>query len=72
MKYAVVVTEVLERRVIVEAKDKAEAVNKVKNAYDASEIVLDYNDYHGNMEIKCMGLADEADIRWCQHIGEEE
>ena len=72
MKYAVVVTEVLERRVVVEADDVIDAIDKVQMAYDASEIVLDYSDYHGDMKITCNGQADEADIRWCQNIDCEE
>ena len=72
MKYAVVVTEVLERRVVVEADDVIDAIDKVQMAYDASEIVLDYSDYHGEMDVKCVGEANEADIRWCQNIGSEE
>ena len=72
MKYAVVVTEVLEKRVVVEADDVIDAIDRVQAAYDASEIVLDYSDYHGDMKIICNGLADDADIRWCQHIDCEE
>ena len=72
MKYAVVVTEVLERRVVVEAEDVIDAMDKVQAAYDALEIVLDSSDYHGDMKITCNGQADEVDIRWCQKIGEEE
>ena len=72
MKYTVTVTEILERRVVVEAEDEYDAVDKVHMAYDASEIVLDYSDYHGDMNIKCIGKASESAIKHCQYIGEEE
>lgn len=72
MKYAVEVTETLTRRVVVEADNADDARDKAQLAYDASEIILDYNDYHGEMDIKCVGEANEADIRWCQNIGEED
>ena len=72
MKYAVTVTEVLEKRVVVEADDIEDAIEKVQMAYDASEIVLDYSDYHGSMDIKCECQANEPDIRWCQNINCEE
>lgn len=72
MKYAVSVTEVLERRVVVEANNADDALDKVQMAYDTSEIVLDYSDYHGDMNIRCEGQASEADIRWCQNIDCEE
>ena len=72
MKYTVLVTEVLERRVVVEADNVDDAIDKVQMAYDASEIVLDYSDYHGAMDIKCEGQASDMEIAHCQYISEEE
>ena len=72
MKYAVVVTEVLERRVVVEADNADDAVDKVQMAYDASEIILDYSDYHGAMDINCEGQASEMEIAHCQNIDDGE
>ena len=72
MKLVWTVKEVLERKVVVEAESERFAIWKVRDAYDASEIVLDYSDYHGDMDIECNGLASEIEIARCQHIGEEE
>lgn len=72
MKYVVELKEILSRRVVVEADDEYDAIDKVHLAYDASEIVLDYSDYHGEMDIKCAGEANESDVRWCQNIDCEE
>lgn len=72
MKYVVELKEILSRRVVVEADDECDAIDKVHLAYDASEIVLDYSDYHGDMDVKCCGEADEWQIKYCQNIGGEE
>ena len=41
-KYDVVITEILDKHVLVEASSKEEAEEKVKEMYDNEEIVLDY------------------------------
>lgn len=47
MEYKVKVKEILEREVVVEAKNLEEALDKVKDAYYQEDIVLDYNDCTG-------------------------
>jgi len=44
-KYAVEITETLQRQVIIEANSYEEAQLKAKQKYDEEEIVLDENDY---------------------------
>lgn len=72
MKYAVAVTETLLRTVVVEASNENEAIDKVQAAYDEEKIVLDYDDYDGEMEIICNGTIREEDVAYYQILGEEE
>lgn len=46
-KYKVTITEILERNIEVEADDIQDAISKVQDMYDKSEIVLDETDYQG-------------------------
>ncbi len=59
-KYAVRITEILQRVVIVEAEEKSEAISLVKQAYRNADIVLDYSDFDGYPEIECAGVIDEG------------
>lgn len=72
MKYAVAVTETLLRTVVVEASNENEAIDKVQAAYDEEKIVLDYDDYDGEMEIICNGTISEEDVAYYQILDEEE
>lgn len=45
MKYKIKITETLEREVTVEASNRAEAIEKVDEAYRMEKIVLDSSDY---------------------------
>lgn len=46
-KFKVEITEYLQVQIIIEAKDKNEALKKVKDLYNNNEIVLDYEDHTG-------------------------
>lgn len=48
-RYYVSVTETLNKVVSVDAESENEAVKKVKDAYNNSDIVLDYGNYAGEM-----------------------
>lgn len=45
-KYGISVIEILKRTVIVEADDLEEAMQKVEEAVERDEIILDYDDYN--------------------------
>lgn len=57
MLYDVKITEILERIVPIEASNPDEAEAIAKQMYNDEEIVLDYSDMHGNVEIICMGQS---------------
>ena len=44
--YGISVREILKRTVIVEAENIEEAIQKVKDAVEREEIILDYDDYN--------------------------
>ena len=44
-RYGISVREILKRTVIVEAENLEEAIQKVENAVDREEIILDVDDY---------------------------
>ena len=46
-EFKVTIREILERDVIVKAKNDIEALLKVREQYDNEEIILDSNDYIG-------------------------
>ena len=61
--YAITVKEVLERTVCVYADDLDDAIDKVKTAYEKCDIVLDYNDFYGNLDVSPNRYApDGGDI----------
>jgi hypothetical protein len=61
MKYVVVITERLEKGVLVDANSAKEAEQKVHEAYNNEEFTLDYSDYNG-YEIECDREASEWDM----------
>ena len=63
MKYLVRVTETLAKSVIVEANSKEEAENKVDQAYDDAQIVLDYDDFD-EYEIEAIREANDFDNKY--------
>lgn len=44
-EFVVVITETLQRKVIIKASNKQDAFNKALTDYEQQEIVLDYNDF---------------------------
>ena len=54
MQYLVEVSEVLSRKVLVEADNEDEAIQRVEEAYMSESIVLDCGDFHGDMTITCL------------------
>ena len=60
MKYIVRVTETLVRTVIVDAENEQDAEDKVYNAYDDAQIVLDYKDFE-EYEIETLRKATDFD-----------
>lgn len=55
-KYTVEVTEILARRVEVEANTEDEAVELVREMYDAADIILGYEDF---VSVHVEEVADE-------------
>lgn len=60
MKYLVRVTETSVHTVIVEAKNEQDAEDKVNQAYDDGQIVLDYDDFD-EYEIETLRKATDFD-----------
>lgn len=60
MKYIVRITETLVRTVIVDAENEQDAEDKVYNAYDDAQIVLDYKDFE-EYEIETLRKATDFD-----------
>lgn len=71
MKYLVRVTETLAKSVIVEANSKEEAENKVDQAYDDAQIVLDYDDFD-EYEIEAIREANDFDNKYYDILEVEE
>lgn len=71
MKYLVRVTETLAKSVIVEANSKEEAENKVDQAYDDAQIVLDYDDFD-EYEIEALREANDFDNKYYDILEVEE
>lgn len=71
MKYLVRVTETLAKSVIVEANSKEEAENKVDQAYDDAQIVLDYDDFD-EYEIEALREATNFDKSYYETLEVEE
>lgn len=64
MKYQVEVREKLSRVIVVEAPDEASAIERVEQAYDNSEIVLDSNDMIEEKEIEVLedSVPDDFEV----------
>lgn len=60
MKYLVRVTETLLHTIIVEAENEQDAEDKVNQAYDDGQVVLDYDDFN-EYEIKVLREATNFD-----------
>lgn len=71
MKYAVRITETLVRTVVVEAENEQDAEDKVHNAYDDGQIVLDYSDFE-ECEIESLREATNFDNFYYNNLEVEE
>lgn len=75
-KYGISVREILKRTVIVEAENLEEAIQKVEEAVERDEIILDVDDYDDREIVPSEywedGKVPEGeDVSFYWHIGEE-
>lgn len=75
-KYGISVREILKRTVIVEAGSLEEAIQKVEDAVNREEIILDYDDYDDREIVPSEyfegGKVPEGeDVSFYWHIGED-
>lgn len=61
-KYLVQVTEVLQRTISVDAKNEEEAIKIINQAYKNCDIVLDSNDFQGEVTIENCGIINENTV----------
>ena len=66
-KYKVAVTELLRKVVVVEAKDEAEAHQRVSDAWQNGEYVLDGRDFDG-AEFHVLGESDGTEEKRLDHV----
>lgn len=76
-QYAISVREILKRTVIVEAENLEEAIQKVEEAVEREEIILDVDDYEDREIVPSEyfegGKVPEGkDVSFYWHIGENE
>lgn len=77
-KYAITVKEILKRTVIVEGEDLTlkGAINKVNEAVESDDLVLDFDDFDGReigpSDLFKNGEIHEEDVNFYYHLGEEE
>lgn len=74
-QYAISVKEILKRTVIVEAGNLEEAIQKVENAVEREEIILDVDDYDDREIVPSEYWEDGKvpngeDVSFYWHIGE--
>lgn len=75
-RYGISVREILKRTVIVEAENLEEAIQKVEDAVEREEIILDVDDYDDREIVPSEywggGKVPEGeDVNFYWHIGEE-
>lgn len=75
-KYGISVREILKRTVIVEAENLEEAIQKVEDAVEREEIILDVDDYDDREIIpseywKGGEVPEGEDVSFYWHIGED-
>lgn len=76
-QYGISVREILKRTVIVEAENLEEAIEKVEDAVERDEIVLDVDDYDDREIVPSEyweggKVPDGEDVGFYWHIGEDE
>ncbi len=74
-QYGISVREILKRTVIVEAESLEEAIQKVEDAVEHDEIILDVDDYDDREIVpseyfECGKVPDGKDVSFYWHIGE--
>lgn len=75
-KYGISVREFLKRTVIVEAENLEEAIQKVEEAVECDEIILDVDDYDDREIVPSEywedgKVPDGEDVSFYWHIGED-
>lgn len=77
-RYGISVSEILKRTVIVEAENLKEAIQKVEDAVEREEIILDVDDYDDREIIpsEYFGngsgeVPEDEDVSFYWHIGED-
>lgn len=75
-RYGISVKEILKRTVIVEAENLEEAIQKVEEAVEREEIILDVDDYDDREIIPSEYFEDGKvpegeDVSFYWHIGED-
>lgn len=75
-RYAISVREILKRTVIVETENLDEAIQKVEDAVERDEIILDYDDYDDREIVPSEyfengKVPDGEDVSFYWHIGED-
>ncbi len=75
-QYAISVREILKRTVIVEAESIEEAIQKVEDAVEREEIILDVDDYDDREIVPSEywdggKVPDGEDVSFYWHIGED-
>ena len=66
-KYKVAVTELLRKIVVVEAKNEAEAHQRVSDAWQNGEYILDGRDFDG-AEFHVLGESDGSEEKRLEHV----
>lgn len=61
MKYVIEIEETYVKHVVVEAKNKNEALAIANDAYNDEKVILDYNSYF-DTEFRCLREADKDDV----------
>ena len=74
-QYGISVREILKRTVIVEAESLEEAIQKVENAVEHDEIILDVDDYDDREIVPSEyfeggKVPESKDVSFYWHIGE--
>lgn len=74
-KYGISVREILKRTIIVEAENIEKAIQKVEEAVECEEIILDVDDYDDREIIPSEywengEVPEEEDVSFYWHIGE--
>lgn len=67
-KYKVTIVETLSKAIIVEAEDRADALDKVYDAIESEDIVLTADDYKQDSRVVYVSKAKEHDFYLCDNL----